>query len=87
MIGKSLLKHQCLKKNFYSNLSMKDITDANYMYEKRVFKDFEMKTLVKYHDLYLKNDTLRLADVFEDFIEVCLKIYHLFPGLAWQAAL
>ena len=76
------MKHHCLKKNFYSNLNMEDITDANYMHAKRVFKDFEIKDLGEYHDLYLKNDTLLLADVFENFREVRLKIYHLSPGLA-----
>ena len=76
------MKHHYLKKNFYSNLNMEDTTDANYMHAKRVFKDFEIKSSGEYHDLYLKNDTLLLADVFENFREVCLKIYNLSPGLA-----
>ena len=48
----------------------------------------------KYHDLYLKCNTLLLADVFENFRKMCLKIYELdpvkrisAPGLGWQAAL
>ena len=82
------------KEEFYSNLNMEDITDADYMHAKRVCKDFEIKHLGEYHDLYLKSDTLLLADVFENFRKMCLKIYHLdpvkflsAPGLAWQAAL
>ena len=59
-----------------------------------VCKDLEMKNLGKYHDLYLKSDTLNLADVFENVRKMRLKLYHLdpvkfrsAPGLAWQAAL
>ena len=31
---------------------MEDITDADYMHAKRVCKDFEIKNLGEYHDLY-----------------------------------
>ena len=31
------------KENFYSHLSMEDITDADYAHAKRVCKDFEEK--------------------------------------------
>ena len=82
------------KEEFYSNLNMEEITDADYMHGKRVCKDFEIKDIGEYHDLYLKSDTLLLADVFESFRKMCLKIYQLdpakfvsAPGLAWQAAL
>ena len=34
---------------------------------KRMQKDFEIKNLVKYHDLYVQSNTLSLADVFENF--------------------
>ena len=44
--------------------------------------------------MYLKSDTLLLADVFENFRKMCLEIYELdpakffsTPGLFWQAAL
>ena len=32
-------------------------------------------------------NTLSLADVFENFRNMCLEIYELDLGLAWQAAL
>ena len=44
--------------------------------------------------MYLQSNTLLLADVFENFRNMCLEIYELdpakflsAPGLAWQAAL
>ena len=40
------------KDDFYSNLNMEDITDADYDLAKRVCKDFD------YHDLYVQSDTL-----------------------------
>ena len=67
------------KEEFYSNLNMEDITDADYMHAKGVCKDFEIKHLGKCDNLYLKNDTLLLFDVFENFRKVCLKFYHLDP--------
>ena len=39
------------KKGFYSSLNMENITDADYKHGKRVYKDFKIKNLGKYHDL------------------------------------
>ena len=73
---------------------MGDITDAYYAYTKRVCKDFEIKKLEEYHDLYDQGNTLLLANVFENFRNMCLKIYKLdhtkflsTPGLAWEVLL
>ena len=53
-----------------------------------------MKTFREHHDLSLKSDVLLLADVFENFRDVCLNNYGLdpawcytAPGLAWDACL
>ena len=82
------------KREFYSNLNLEDITDADYMHAKRVCKDFKIKKLGKYHDLYLRSDVLLLADFFPNFRKMCLEIYKLDPAksisaprLVWQASL
>ena len=52
----------------------------------------EIKNLGEYHDLYVQSHTLLLADVFENFRNMCLNIHEVAPvhfpsapGLAWQA--
>ena len=51
-----------------------------------------MKNLGEHHDMYVQNNTLLLADVFENFRNVCLKIFELDPAnflsatsLAWKS--
>ena len=48
---------------------MEDNADADYMYveRERVCKEFEIKDLDEYHDLYLTRDTWILVDVFKNF--------------------
>ena len=82
------------KEAFYSNLNMKDIKDVDHRHAKRVFKNLSNKNLGDNHDLYVQSDTLLLADVFENFRNMCIKVYELdpthflsAPGLAWQACL
>ena len=61
---------------------------------KKYSKEFKIKNLGEYHDLYLRSDVLLSANVFENFRKMCLEIYELdptefipAPGLAQQAAL
>ena len=37
---------------------MEVISDADYAHAKRVCKDFEIKNLAEYHDLYVQSNTL-----------------------------
>ena len=53
-----------------------------------------MNNLRDYLDLYVQSDRLLLADVFENFRNMCLEIYEPDPayflslqGFAWQACL
>ena len=79
---------------FYSKLSGKGITEKDYKHAWNVWNSFNMKTFKDYHKLYNITDVLLLADVFENFRDLCLKIYGLdpvyyftAPGLAWDACL
>ena len=82
------------KEDFYSNLSMEDISDIDYRRANNMFKVVKLENLGNYHDLYVQSDTLLLADVFNNFRDMCIKEYELdtahflsLPGLAWQACL
>ena len=75
------------KEDFFSNLNMEDITDTDYTHAKRICKDFEIENLGD-----IKSNAVLLADVFENFQNMCLEIYELAPtkclpdsGLVWQA--
>ena len=50
---------------------------VDYAQAKRVCKDFEIKNIGEYHDLYLQSDILMLADVFENFRNMCPEMYEL----------
>ena len=82
------------KEDFYGNLNMEDISDIDYRHANNVIKRFKLENLEDYHDLYVQSDTLLLADVFNNFRDMCIKEYELdlahflsLPGLAWQACL
>ena len=67
-----------LKEAFYSNSNLEDISDDHYAHAQKVWDVFEINNL-EYHDLYVQSDTLLLADVFENFRNMCLDIYGLDP--------
>ena len=77
---------------FYSNLNMSSISEEDYQCAQLVWKEFGIRDLGDYHDLYLRTDVVLLANVFEAFRDTCLKHYKLDPahlytsqGLAWRA--
>ena len=73
------------KSAFYSKLNDCDISDADYNHAQTVWKEFNFKTFREYHDLYNLSDVLLLADVFENFRDVCMVLepawYFTSPGL------
>ena len=82
------------QKAFYSKLTGKGINNYNYNHVLNVWKTWKMKNLKDYLELYNECDVLLLADIFENFRDVCLKnygldpvYYYTAPGLAWDAML
>ena len=64
------------------------------MHAQKVWDVFEINNIDDYRDLYVKSGTLLLADVYENFRNMCFEKYQLdptyfvsAPGLAWQACL
>ena len=82
------------RKEFYSLLIDKNISEDDYKHAKDVWNTFNLQNMGEYHDLYLKTDILLLTDVLENFRKTCLTYYKLdplhyitSPGLAWDAML
>ena len=93
------------KKYFYSSIKDGKIVDDgkisdshidvnDYLTCKKTWDKFELKNMGDYHDHYFKKDVLLLPDVFEKFIDTCLKYYgldpcHYFssPGSSWDVIL
>ena len=83
-----------MREAFYSKLNMSGVGNKDYEHANRVWKEFGVKDLGEYCDLYLKTDVMLSANVFEAFRKVCLKNYGLDPAhfytapeLAWKACL
>ena len=79
------------KKDFYSELTLKDIADKDQNHAQKVFEEY-CTDMGDYYDMYFQTDTFLLADLFENFRNKCLEIYGLDPSyflsaprLAWQA--
>ena len=80
-------------KYFFSKLSGKNISREEYDFGNSVYHQF-CKNIMDYQDLYMKTDVLLLADVCQEFTNICHKYFKLdpfnsytAPGFAWDAAL
>ena len=73
------------KEVFYSKLNIMGVREEDYEQANGVWKEFGLKDLGEYHDLYLETDAILLANVFEAFRKVCLKNYGLDPAHSYTA--
>ena len=67
------------KEEFHSNLNLEDISDENYAHAQKVWDVFEINNLGEYDELHIQSDTLLLADVYENFKNMCFDKYGLDP--------
>ena len=67
------------KNCFYSEFILGGITNRNYSHAQKVWEVFEINNLGEYQDLYFQCDLLLLADVFEKFRVIYVKIFGLDP--------
>ena len=70
------------------------ISGEQYLHLPNIWNTFNFNTFEDFHDHYLREDVLLLADVYEKFISTCLTYYgldpcHYFsaPELSWDAML
>ena len=73
------------RESFYSRLTSEHISDEDYQHAQKVWRMFEMKTLQDYHNLYNETDVLLLADVFQNFRDICMENYKLDPAHYYTA--
>lgn len=73
---------------------LQSITQKQYEHAQNIWTTFDCKTFGDYHDVYLYTDVLLLADIFENFRNMCLSYYGLdpahyltAPSLSWDALL
>jgi len=62
------------KDAFYSMLNNEHILDEDYEHAQNVWEEFNISSLREYRDLYNISDVLLLADVYENFRNVGMKI-------------
>jgi len=92
----SKLNETCLPHlhKFTNPLNQKTLSVEDYNYAQEVWNKFECRSISEFLELYMKSKILILADVFEHFRSVCLKIYKLDPinyidasTMSWDAML
>lgn len=82
------------KNDFYDVITDTMISDEDYCRAERAWDIFQCKSLGNYSDIYIQSDVLLLANIFENFRDICMKNYKLdpaqyftSPGLSWGAML
>jgi hypothetical protein len=79
---------------FYSKLYDSKCDIKDYKHAQNVFNKFGCKSLLDYHNIYLKSDVLLLSDIWDNFRKVCYFnygldtcYYYTAPGLSFDSML
>ena len=75
MIGTNLVKHHYQRKKFLQSSKHGRYYWCRLHACKKSLQKFEIKDLGEYHDLYVRSDTLLLADVFNNNMGLMLLIF------------
>ena len=90
-VSKNLKKKNCLLENISllqkkkgkigddGKISVGHISLKDYLACEKFWDKFEMKKMGNYHNHYLEKDVLFIADVFEKFVDTCLKFLWTWP--------
>ena len=68
------------KEALCSKLNEANVSDKDYERALKAWKHFGIRTLARYHDLYLRTDAFLLTDVIENFRDLCVEYYGLDPA-------
>ena len=63
-----------------NNLYGWDVSEDDCQHAQKVWKEFGIRNLGDYHNLYLRTDVILLANMFETFRDTCLEHYSLDPA-------
>lgn len=66
--------------HWYNTLRDEPLSDTDYQKAQNVWSAMNCSTFQQYHDLYLIIDVLLLADIFENFRDLCYSQYRVDPA-------
>lgn len=73
------------KEDFFSSLTQEDITEEEYEEAQKVWKRENCRTLLDYHNYYLKSDVMILKEAFEKFRDFFLRYHNIDPCCCYSA--
>ena len=70
----------CYRGNFYANLKDEDITQGEFDFAQKVFKDVNWQSIRDYLKIYILSDVFLLAEFFQEFRKEMHDVFSLDPS-------